>query len=72
MLRILFNYAVITLSGLFDHEYYLTIYPDIRDADVNPAWHYVRIGWKENRNPSPSFDTKYYIIGFKLLVQQHH
>lgn len=61
MLRMIYNFVVISLSGQFDHEYYLSKYPDIRDADVNPLWHFIRVGWKENRNPSPSFNTKYYI-----------
>lgn len=48
-------------SGLFDSNYYLINYPDVRRADVDPIMHYITFGWKEGRNPSPNFDTIRYI-----------
>ena len=48
-------------SGLFDADYYITNYPDIKYAGVDPLEHYCRQGWKEGRNPGPKFDTKFYI-----------
>jgi len=47
-------------SHLFDPEYYLTAYPDIRKAGVDPLDHFIRTGWKEGRNPSAAFDTARY------------
>lgn len=48
-------------SPLFDPEYYLDAYPDVREANVDPLEHYVRHGWREGRNPSPRFDTRFYL-----------
>ena len=50
-------------SGLFDSNYYLSTYPDVARAGVQPLDHYLTEGWKEGRNPSASFST----IGYQLL-----
>jgi len=60
MKRDILDYFVIRNSGLFDSKYYLEIYPDVRRADIDPIWHYVRYGWKEGRNPSREFDGSGY------------
>lgn len=51
-------------SGLFDEEYYLSQYPDVRFADISPIKHFVEIGWTEFRNPCEYFDTKYYLQNY--------
>lgn len=51
----------IAKSGFFDADWYLTEYPDLREAGVNPTEHYLRFGGFESRNPSPFFDSDYYI-----------
>ena len=43
--------SIIKKSGLFDVVYYLQTYPDVCKADVDPLTHFVRHGWKEERNP---------------------
>lgn len=48
-------------SALFDADYYLEAYPDVRNAGVDPAIHYLIHGWKERRNPSTAFDTGAYL-----------
>jgi glycosyltransferase involved in cell wall biosynthesis len=45
----------------FDAEYYLQTYPDIAAASVDPFEHFVFHGYKEGRNPSAQFDTKFYV-----------
>jgi hypothetical protein len=45
----------------FDAEYYIARYPDIQIAGVDPVAHYIDVGWKEHRDPSPSFSSKYYL-----------
>lgn len=52
---------LIRRSGLFDPVYYLFTYPDVRIADVDPLKHFMKVGWKEGRNPSEVFDTVYYL-----------
>ena len=48
-------------SGLFSTEYYLSQYPDVRDAGVDPLDHYLDYGGAEGRNPSPEFDSSWYL-----------
>ncbi len=52
---------VLNQSGLFDQRWYLSEYPDVASARVDPAEHYLRFGAGEGRNPSPRFDTMYYL-----------
>jgi len=52
------------LSGpnvIFDDEYYLTTYSDVRAAGVPPLLHYLRWGSAEGRKPGPLFDVDYYV-----------
>jgi hypothetical protein len=49
---------LITQSGLFDSKWYLARYPDVREAGVDPAVHYLRHGAAEGRQPSPHFGTE--------------
>ena len=51
------NIHIIGSSQFFDAEYYLRNHPDSQDA----AEHYYYQGWKEGKNPSKVFDTKYYL-----------
>ncbi|MCW1970781.1 MAG: hypothetical protein KIH69_021945 [Anaerolineae bacterium] len=48
-------------QSLFDPEYYLTQYPDVRQVGIAPVVHYLRYGWWEGRNPSPNFDSQAYL-----------
>lgn len=73
-MKTLYHYFLIKRSGLFDEAYYLHNYPDVRKADIDPIWHFVRIGWKEGRNPSNNFNTLIYltlntdVIGINPLI----
>jgi O-antigen biosynthesis protein len=51
-------------SGLFDPEYYLSQNSDLRLNTVNLIRHFLRIGYKEGRSPSPHFDLKYYLATY--------
>lgn len=55
---------VIEGSGLFDQQYYLEAYPDVRASGMNPIVHYVRFGAAEGRNPSEAFNTSFYLSSF--------
>jgi len=52
---------IIKKSGLFDENYYLERYVDVKQANNDPVLHYVLHGAKEGRNPSPNFETSYYL-----------
>src|SRR5690606_32931534 len=47
-------------SGLFDADWYLAMYPDVRRAGVDPLLHYISHGAHEGREPSPYFNTRRY------------
>ncbi|MDQ6703198.1 MAG: glycosyltransferase [Pseudomonadota bacterium] len=49
------------LEALFDREYYISMYEDVREAGTDPFLHYTWHGCRENRNPSPEFDTWYFL-----------
>lgn len=53
--------SIIRRSGLFDPKYYLLKNPDIRFADTDPLNHFIKFGWREDRNPSAHFDVKFYL-----------
>lgn len=53
--------AIIRNSQLFDFDYYTRENPDVITAGLDPLEHWVRYGWRENRNPNRYFDTAYYL-----------
>lgn len=55
------EYYLIKRSGLFDPVYYLLNYPDVRNADVDPLLHFIKVGWKEGRRPSSKFDQELFL-----------
>ncbi len=61
------SYKTVAGSKLFDAVWYLDQNPDVRDAGVDPIWHYISHGWKEGRNPSPLFDGNEYLALYKDL-----
>lgn len=48
----------------FDVDYYITAYPDIAEAGVDPVEHYLQHGWLEGRNPSLAFSTRFYLENY--------
>lgn len=45
----------------FDARYYLDTYRDVAEAKVDPFEHFLFHGYREGRNPSAEFDTKFYV-----------
>ncbi len=52
---------VIAASSYFDARWYLEQYPDVAEADVHPAEHYLVAGASEGRDPGPAFQTQWYV-----------
>jgi len=48
-------------SELFDADWYLEQYPDVKSKRVDPAKHYLLFGGKEGRAPSPNFCSRSYL-----------
>jgi len=57
------NSAVLR-SGLFDAQFYLATYADVRAANIDPLKHFVEYGARERRSPNRWFDANYYRTQF--------
>jgi len=53
--------ALVAASGLLDPNYYLINGTDVREAALDPAQHFCRHGWHENRKPNIYFNTLWYL-----------
>lgn len=48
-------------SRWFDRAWYLSQYPDVREAGLDPVEHFHDFGWSEGRDPGPGFSTRHYL-----------
>lgn len=48
-------------SGLFDKQWYLNRYPDVKEAGLDPVRHFILYGAKEGMQPNSLFATKWYL-----------
>jgi hypothetical protein len=53
--------SVVESSGLFDAQWYVDQYPDVRAFKAGPLAHFCLYGIKENRDPGPRFSTRAYL-----------
>lgn len=53
--------SLLYTSELFDADWYLETYSDVKKNSIDPAEHYLLYGAKEGRKPSPYFDGKWYL-----------
>ena len=51
---------LLALRRVFDAEFYLARYPDVKAASANPLLHYLIHGALEDRKPHPLFEPNYY------------
>ena len=59
------NTKILRKSGLFDDNYYLSRYEDIKNSGWNPLDHYVKWGYKESfRQPNALFSNYFYINSY--------
>lgn len=61
MVKQLYYYWLIKRSGLFNDDYYLDNYPEVRDSARYPLLHFIQSGWQKGYNPSGDFDTRFYL-----------
>lgn len=54
------DYILIKQSDLFNEQWYLTTYPDVKEHKADPILHYMTAGFYEGRNPGPDFSTNDY------------
>jgi len=68
-LRRNYKEALIRRSGLFDRDWYLARNPDVAEAGVDPARHYLLFGGFEGRDPSPNFSSRWYLETYSDVRQ---
>lgn len=56
--------AAALMAPQFSADHYISTYPDIGRAKVDPFWHYYVTGWREKRFPTPGFDLLLYSSRF--------
>lgn len=56
--------ALLRQSGLFDPDWYLETYPDVRQAGLDPMRHYCEIGVRLLRDPGPFFNARGYLRAY--------
>lgn len=61
------SYNIIKNSELFDTTWYLSEYPDVKFAEIDPITHYLNLGANENCRPLKNFNTEEYLIKFHNL-----
>ena len=61
MFENLYYYILVKFSGMFDREYYLQQYPEVRQSGLSPLMHFLKQGWREGKNPSRDFNTRLYL-----------
>ena len=57
-------------SGLFDAQWYVARYPDVKVLKMDPVEHYLIYGAALGRNPSPSFDAAKYAAAHEEILDQ--
>jgi len=45
---------------IFDEQWYLSTYPEVRDCGLDPFDHYLKLGFKEKKEPNFIFDSFWY------------
>ena len=56
------SYLLIAKSEYFNRRWYIKHNQDLDFKKIDPVEHYLRYGWKENRNPSKYFSNEDYFI----------
>jgi Rhamnan synthesis protein F len=51
---------IVAIEAVFDPIFYLTEYKDVALKGLNPLLHYVTVGYRQKRSPTPIFDSDYY------------
>ncbi|MEG3756709.1 glycosyltransferase [Pseudoalteromonas carrageenovora] len=58
----------IIIQENFDPDFYLHVYPDIQEAEIDPLYHYLLFGRKEKRNPTSWFNAEYYLQKYQDIA----
>lgn len=56
----LYNIHIVKHSGLFDEEWYVSMYPDVRYYKKSPVEHFIKYGYRLGCDPSARFSLRLY------------
>ncbi len=59
------------IKDYFDSEYYLYMYDDVLESGMDPLYHFLTVGHKENKNPNKEFVTSYYTSKYPEVLRYH-
>jgi len=62
--------SLLYTSELFDSDWYLETYKDVKKEGLDPAEHYLLYGAKEGRKPSQQFDGNWYLQANPDVAEQ--
>lgn len=66
-----YHLDLIRRSRLFNEAWYLSQNPDVAQARIDPALHYLRYGGFEGRDPSPQFSSSFYLDTYLDVKDTH-
>ncbi len=66
-----YNSLLIQHLNLFDKDWYVSQYPCVKDYKKSPLSHYLKVGYKQNYNPSTSFSTERYTCAYPDVKQSY-
>lgn len=64
--------SLVKHSRFFDKKWYMKAYPDVATNGMSAAYHYIKYGWRESRNPGPKFNTRAYLIANPDVARAMH
>lgn len=56
--------ALLEASQFFDSDWYREQNPDVANANIRPAEHFIKFGALDGRDPSPLFTTSFYLTHY--------
>ncbi|MDD2643221.1 MAG: glycosyltransferase family 2 protein [Methanobacteriaceae archaeon] len=62
-------YSKILDENLFNEEFYIEKYPNIKNSGINPLLHYLFYGYKEHKIPALNFDSNIYLDKYPSVKQ---
>ncbi|MCJ2016302.1 glycosyltransferase [Methylobacterium sp. E-065] len=64
-----YNFELIYSSGVFDAEFYVSNYSDVKASGQDALIHYCNLGWQEGRRPNKNFNGEYYVKKYPDVAQ---
>lgn len=60
----------LTVPALFNAEWYVEQYPEVKQAKIHPYVHFWLFGWYQEYQPMPLFDVRWYVTNYPYFNDQ--